>query len=85
MVTFDLGRVTTVTDNNEAFKAAIVVTFDLGRVTTYFVRTIIVSKNCGDVRSRTSYNFHEWMKSCGLEIVVTFDLGRVTTLRAHEI
>ena len=34
---------------------------------------------CGDVRSRTSYNFCTEHLAIPCEIVVTFDLGRVTT------
>ena len=55
VVTSDLGRVTT----SYYFKpsiSAIVVTSDLGRVTTMKELQPGESKNCGDVRSRTSYN-----------------------------
>ena len=35
--------------------------------------------NCGDVRSRTSYNKAEGLTWDMIQIVVTSDLGRVTT------
>ena len=40
--------------------------------------------NCGDVRSRTSYNNKKMNKMSALKIVVTFDLGRVTTHVGHR-
>ena len=56
------------------------VTSDLGRVTTLYLLILLIKlKNCGDVRSRTSYNrFASRSKRLAL-IVVTSDLGRVTT------
>ena len=38
--------------------------------------------DCGDVRSRTSYNNVPYLDTFLKRIAVTFDLGRVTTL-AH--
>ena len=58
VVTSDLGRVTTNLQADHLHSCKIVVTSDLGRVTTF---TFIVSQrrsDCGDVRSRTSYNHH---------------------------
>ena len=61
----------------------IVVTFDLGRVTTAVLAdSDMFSSNCGDVRSRTSYNIFIKTSCSHNKIVVTFDLGRVTTKRA---
>ena len=57
----------------------IVVTSDLGRVTTTFAKVGFVDENCGDVRSRTSYNASTTLEPEALNIVVTSDLGRVTT------
>ena len=55
-------------------------TFDLGRVTTVRCIQYMVLYYCGDVRSRTSYNFdNEFIAIC-FKIAVTFDLGRVTTI-----
>ncbi len=57
------------------------VTSDLGRVTTHlaFAHTYL-RKDCGDVRSRTSYNGPKSPLIIVHLIVVTSDLGRVTTL-----
>ena len=55
-VTFDLGRVTTYHPRYQGFYPRIAVTFDLGRVTTSRVVLLSPGCNCGDVRSRTSYN-----------------------------
>ena len=79
MVTFDLGRVTTKSSSNFESIIAIVVTFDLGRVTTFLNILKCKCINCGDVRSRTSYNWLRICKRLTALIVVTFDLGRVTT------
>ena len=58
VVTFDLGRVTTAIPSSLNDNVLIVVTFDLGRVTTSLKLTIfLIALNCGDVRSRTSYNY----------------------------
>ena len=54
-------------------------TFDLGRVTTLAERWLGQEQHCGDVRSRTSYNFRAIVRFHALAIAVTFDLGRVTT------
>ena len=56
------------------------VTFDLGRVTTFKDSDITLQRDCGDVRSRTSYNDTLGSIAKATLIVVTFDLGRVTTL-----
>ena len=56
MVTFDLGRVTTSLQTLPTVGVLIVVTFDLGRVTTPKTFPADRRSNCGDVRSRTSYN-----------------------------
>ena len=55
-------------------------TFDLGRVTTEPKEQRLVSKDCGDVRSRTSYNSYLKSRLAVPKIAVTFDLGRVTTI-----
>ena len=55
------------------------VTSDLGRVTTSNQAFLADSDNCGDVRSRTSYNVAHHDNPSVLKIVVTSDLGRVTT------
>ena len=59
-------------------------TSDLGRVTT----TMKFSKyynnaDCGDVRSRTSYNKDSEHTLQRVGIAVTSDLGRVTTARPY--
>ena len=54
-------------------------TFDLGRVTTIENVISMIEINCGDVRSRTSYNFTSFSENTKAKIAVTFDLGRVTT------
>ena len=77
-VTFDLGRVTTSCKSLAAL-LCIAVTFDLGRVTTLAERWLGQEQHCGDVRSRTSYNFRAIVRFHALAIAVTFDLGRVTT------
>ena len=56
VVTSDLGRVTTTAAITLAALARIVVTSDLGRVTTLISFHEAKNINCGDVRSRTSYN-----------------------------
>ena len=57
------------------------VTSDLGRVTTLYLLILLIKlKNCGDVRSRTSYNSLKEIASTQIKIVVTSDLGRVTTI-----
>ena len=61
------------------------VTFDLGRVTTNQILLKSDALDCGDVRSRTSYNTMSKIKDCKLEIVVTFDLGRVTTDKVFTV
>ena len=78
MVTSDLGRVTT---SHAIFHSigSIVVTSDLGRVTTIWHMLIPNEYDCGDVRSRTSYNDRTQSSHSWCEIVVTSDLGRVTT------
>ena len=55
------------------------VTSDLGRVTTDSSTVIEQSTDCGDVRSRTSYNDLFSFDNEFIAIVVTSDLGRVTT------
>ena len=56
-VTSDLGRVTTDKYFFPKLNAGIAVTSDLGRVTTpQQVLTFVQDCDCGDVRSRTSYN-----------------------------
>ena len=60
-------------------QAYIVVTSDLGRVTTSILKESLLSFDCGDVRSRTSYNLNPRRLSFSTHIVVTSDLGRVTT------
>ena len=57
MVTFDLGRVTTVQIRKMLPSALIVVTFDLGRVTTVTIlvalaRAIVVTFDLGRVTTR---------------------------------
>ena len=79
-MTFDLGRVTTIADATMVAIAVIAVTFDLGRVTTKQIKADLKSINCGDVRSRTSYNINSSGATVMTQIAVTFDLGRVTTL-----
>ena len=59
------------------------VTSDLGRVTTSGAKLGHRQLNCGDVRSRTSYNFDVSRPSALQAIVVTSDLGRVTT-KSHS-
>ena len=54
-------------------------TFDLGRVTTQTSISQRTVTDCGDVRSRTSYNIFFCVISLLIDIAVTFDLGRVTT------
>ena len=56
VVTFDLGRVTTPRFCLFDCFIFIVVTFDLGRVTTLLKFQLLLYNDCGDVRSRTSYN-----------------------------
>ena len=56
VVTSDLGRVTTAQKKAMQQQALIVVTSDLGRVTTLTFSFFAYYINCGDVRSRTSYN-----------------------------
>ena len=56
-MTSDLGRVTTFGDLPSKIPTLIAVTSDLGRVTTYIsIYSFVYLYNCGDVRSRTSYN-----------------------------
>ena len=55
------------------------VTSDLGRVTTYILNLCLSVLYCGDVRSRTSYNYKPHSRILAPIIVVTSDLGRVTT------
>ena len=57
----------------------IVVTSDLGRVTTLSQTLMYCLMDCGDVRSRTSYNSTINAVITHTMIVVTSDLGRVTT------
>ena len=57
-------------------------TSDLGRVTTLILCASHTLLNCGDVRSRTSYNKKRWPVLEYQPIAVTSDLGRVTT---HEV
>ena len=78
-MTFDLGRVTTIKPCLIAQTPLIAVTFDLGRVTTTRTLRCRVRLNCGDVRSRTSYNPNHKLSVRPHNIAVTFDLGRVTT------
>ena len=80
MVTFDLGRVTTFASSLMFSSILIVVTFDLGRVTTFVTASASLELDCGDVRSRTSYNALLILNVDVFMIVVTFDLGRVTTI-----
>ena len=56
------------------------VTSDLGRVTTVYQQIPLPLLNCGDVRSRTSYNVANSSGKGRIKIVVTSDLGRVTTV-----
>ena len=44
-----------------------------------------MSLNCGDVRSRTSYNNRVLGYGSDMNIVVTFDLGRVTTHKPLQL
>ena len=78
-MTSDLGRVTTLHAEGNLPILNIVVTSDLGRVTTYWEKYELELDNCGDVRSRTSYNQSLKKKRSQRPIVVTSDLGRVTT------
>ena len=55
-------------------------TSDLGRVTTYIFLLLKWKVDCGDVRSRTSYNEHILCQLLQAHIAVTSDLGRVTTV-----
>ena len=55
------------------------VTSDLGRVTTSTILPLQYVMDCGDVRSRTSYNSQSVRIQDAEVIVVTSDLGRVTT------
>ena len=80
MVTSDLGRVTTTLNHMPELSRQIVVTSDLGRVTTQAQKRAHKRLNCGDVRSRTSYNTALALVEPVLGIVVTSDLGRVTTV-----
>ena len=59
MVTSDLGRVTTKDCKAITCLILIVVTSDLGRVTTIAFNQVTKFFNCGDVRSRTSYNWYQ--------------------------
>ena len=68
VVTFDLGRVTTCSFYRTVKCATIVVTFDLGRVTTKDLSDRITQENCGDVRSRTSYNVEYKFTLCGVKL-----------------
>ena len=69
-VTSDLGRVTTLRRRGKD-RCEIAVTSDLGRVTTKVSLMVVVTEfNCGDVRSRTSYNkrsicFYQERLHCG--------------------
>ena len=54
-------------------------TSDLGRVTTNCIAPAESFCNCGDVRSRTSYNPAIPNSRNENKIAVTSDLGRVTT------
>ena len=80
MVTSDLGRVTTACSSGISLTICIVVTSDLGRVTTSSYNYSPARQYCGDVRSRTSYNFTILNFVLSHKIVVTSDLGRVTTV-----
>ena len=80
MVTSDLGRVTTDSYYISLLGSIIVVTSDLGRVTTTLVSNLRDFVNCGDVRSRTSYNIGVIDFTLEDKIVVTSDLGRVTII-----
>ena len=80
VVTSDLGRVTTSSYPISIFTSLIVVTSDLGRVTTNDILKNDTAIDCGDVRSRTSYNLKTLSMYTSSSIVVTSDLGRVTTL-----
>ena len=84
MVTFDLGRVTTSCKILSELIRSIVVTFDLGRVTTARATPLEGNTDCGDVRSRTSYNLSTVSIISSAIIVVTFDLGRVTTIAFNQ-
>ena len=79
MVTFDLGRVTTlrIEQSHEVLNCG-----DVRSRTSYNssnCQVISSQSYCGDVRSRTSYNLSISLRCVVLSIVVTFDLGRVTT------
>ena len=80
VVTSDLGRVTTFFKCFRCLSFGIVVTSDLGRVTTAECKFLKIKLDCGDVRSRTSYNSQQFDEKMAELIVVTSDLGRVTTL-----
>ena len=84
VVTSDLGRVTTIGLLLLLKQKGIVVTSDLGRVTTRVIEySVHIPIDCGDVRSRTSYNIVSLSFIKLKLIVVTSDLGRVTTLEFH--
>ena len=80
-MTSDLGRVTTHLNILKFQNLIIAVTSDLGRVTTTLpLAGCSANGDCGDVRSRTSYNHLAFAHTYLRKIAVTSDLGRVTTL-----